>query len=172
MNTPTMAAPSVNARAARIVETIAANASALRCAVSTGEAGERRIDLGAHVPGGLEAGRLLGEVCMGGLGTVALPRALTNSLFVSLLTTAIVQAVCAGVQPIYLAPNPSEMSIDPLYQLDEWRQSVSNTQAFKKLVEDSETNGSQDVSKKLTAIQYCESFYSPYDSSVVFAHVI
>ncbi len=87
-------------------------------------------------------------------------------------STAIVQAVCAGVQPIYLAANPSEMSIDPLYQLDEWRQSVSNTQAFKNLVTDSETNGSQDASKKLTAIQYCESFYSPYDSSVVFAHVV
>ncbi len=65
-------APSVNARAERIVETIAQNAAALRVAVSTGEAGERRIDLGAGVPGGLEAGRLLGEVCMGGFGTVAL----------------------------------------------------------------------------------------------------
>lgn len=87
-------------------------------------------------------------------------------------STAIVQAVCAGVQPIYLTASPSEMSIDPLYQLDEWRQSVSNTQAFKNLVADSETNGSQDVSKKWTAIQYCQSFYSPYDSSVVFAHVV
>ena len=65
-------APSVNARAGKIVETIVANAAALRCAVSTGDAGERRIDLGASVPGGLEAGRLLGEVCMGGFGTVAL----------------------------------------------------------------------------------------------------
>ncbi len=68
-------APSVNARAARIVEQIASNASALRVAVSTGEAGERRIDLGAGVPGGLEAGRLLGEVCMGGLGTVTITSA-------------------------------------------------------------------------------------------------
>ena len=64
--------PSVNARAAKIVDTIVANAGALRCAVSTGDAGERRIDMGANVPGGLEAGRLLGEVCMGGFGIVAL----------------------------------------------------------------------------------------------------
>jgi methenyltetrahydromethanopterin cyclohydrolase len=64
--------PSVNARASKIVDEIAANAVALRCAVSTGEAGERRIDLGATVPGGLEAGRRLGEVCMGGLGTVTI----------------------------------------------------------------------------------------------------
>lgn len=64
--------PSVNARAARIVDEIAGNASVLRCSISTGEAGERRIDLGASAPGGLEAGRLLGEVCMGGLGTITI----------------------------------------------------------------------------------------------------
>ena len=65
-------APSVNARAAKLVEDIVANACALRCTVKTGEAGERQIDLGANTPGGLEAGRRLGEVCMGGLGTVAI----------------------------------------------------------------------------------------------------
>ena len=64
--------PSINVRAGKIVDTIVANAGALRCEVSTGDAGERRIDMGANTPGGLEAGRLLGEVCMGGLGTVAL----------------------------------------------------------------------------------------------------
>jgi len=68
-------APSVNARAASIVESIVSNAQALRCAVSTGDNGERLVDLGAHVPGGLEAGRLLGEVCMGGLGTVQITSA-------------------------------------------------------------------------------------------------
>lgn len=68
-------APSVNQRAAAIVEHIAANAAALRCAVSTGGNGERLIDLGANVPGGLEAGRLLGEVCMGGFGTVQITSA-------------------------------------------------------------------------------------------------
>ena len=65
-------APSVNARAGVLVDDLAANAQALRCSVTTGQAGERRIDLGANVPGGLEAGRRLGEICMGGLGTVTL----------------------------------------------------------------------------------------------------
>lgn len=68
-------APSVSARAARLVEALAAEAVDLRCAVSAGEAGERRIDLGAGVPGGLEAGRRLGEICMGGLGTVTITSA-------------------------------------------------------------------------------------------------
>ena len=65
-------APSVNARAGKLVDDLAANAQALRCSVTTGQAGERCIDLGAKVPGGLEAGRRLGEICMGGLGTVTL----------------------------------------------------------------------------------------------------
>lgn len=67
--------PSVSARAAKIADYIAANADALRVTVATGPQGERLIDLGAQAIGGLEAGRLLGEVCMGGLGTVTL----TNS---------------------------------------------------------------------------------------------
>jgi len=65
-------APSVSARAAKLVEAIVADADALRCAVTTGSAGERCIDLGAKVPGSLEAGRRLAEVCLGGLGSVAL----------------------------------------------------------------------------------------------------
>lgn len=71
----TMTPPSVSKRAAKIVEHIASNADALRVDVSTGSEGERLIDLGGAVPGCLEAGRLLGEVCMGGLGTVQLTTA-------------------------------------------------------------------------------------------------
>jgi methenyltetrahydromethanopterin cyclohydrolase len=71
----TSAMPSVSKRAAKIVENIAANADALRVHVSTGPAGERLIDLGGAAPGCLEAGRLLGEVCMGGMGTVQITTA-------------------------------------------------------------------------------------------------
>ncbi|CAA2139432.1 methenyltetrahydromethanopterin cyclohydrolase [Hyphomicrobium sp. ghe19] len=63
--------PSVSARAAKLVDEIVADADALRISVSKGSLGERLIDMGANVVGGLEAGRRLGEVCMGGLGTVA-----------------------------------------------------------------------------------------------------
>lgn len=66
----TASRPSVSKRAAKIVDAIAANADALRVKVSKGSLGERVIDLGAATPGCIEAGRLLGEVCMGGLGTV------------------------------------------------------------------------------------------------------
>ena len=70
MQNQTGPSPSVSASAAPIVDALVKDAAALRVAVSTGEAGERRVDLGAATPGSLEAGRRLGEICMGGLGTV------------------------------------------------------------------------------------------------------
>ena len=63
---------SVSERASLLVDRLVADAAALRCVVSIGEAGERRIDCGSATAGGLEAGRRLGEICMGGLGTVAI----------------------------------------------------------------------------------------------------
>ncbi|MCB1507114.1 MAG: methenyltetrahydromethanopterin cyclohydrolase [Hyphomicrobiaceae bacterium] len=66
---------SVSTRAQHIVDQLVTDAEALRCIVSTGAAGEQRIDCGAATPGGLEAGRRLGEICMGGLGTVRITSA-------------------------------------------------------------------------------------------------
>lgn len=76
---PTATQPSVNAGAARIVDQIVHDAAALRCHVQTGSAGERVIDMGASAVGGLEAGRRLAEVCMGGLGTVSITTASGNA---------------------------------------------------------------------------------------------
>lgn len=100
MTLTNLRAPSVSMRAARIVDQIVADADALRVAVTTGAAGERIIDLGAAVPGGLEAGRRLGEVCMGGLGTVALTPSSGNTAWswgVSVHSTNPVVA-CLGSQ--------------------------------------------------------------------------
>ncbi len=70
MNDKVTAHPSVNEYAGRIVEGIIRDADALRVTVSIGDAGERIIDMGSKVPGCLEAGRRLGEICMGGIGSV------------------------------------------------------------------------------------------------------
>lgn len=75
MQQKTGPSPSVSASTAPLVDAIVKDAAALRAAVSTGEADERRIDLGATTLGGLEAGRRLAEICMGGLGTVTLSMA-------------------------------------------------------------------------------------------------
>ena len=61
---------SVNRGVEPLVRTMRERATALRVAVSTGLAGETVIDAGADVPGSLEAGRLMTEICLGGLGTV------------------------------------------------------------------------------------------------------
>ena len=62
---------------ARLVKELADNADAFRVRVSELENGTRIIDAGISVRGGLEAGRRIGEICLGGLGKVKL-RASTN----------------------------------------------------------------------------------------------
>lgn len=55
-----------------LVQRLVEHADRLRVAVSTLPNGTRVVDAGIAVPGSLEAGRLVGEICMGGLGTVSL----------------------------------------------------------------------------------------------------
>lgn len=63
---------SVNTACNPLVEQLVADAQALQLEVSTLENGTRIIDAGINCTGGLEAGRLIGEICMGGLGTATL----------------------------------------------------------------------------------------------------
>lgn len=69
--------PSINTLTRPLVEHLVSNADALRVGVSKLENDCRIIDAGIHFSGGLEAGRIIAEICMGGLGTVKL-RASTN----------------------------------------------------------------------------------------------
>ncbi len=62
----------LNLRAARIADTMEEDAAALRVRVTRLRGGARFIDCGIEAAGGLEAGRLLAEVCMGGAGHVSL----------------------------------------------------------------------------------------------------
>ena len=63
---------SVNAHALPIVKYLIANADKLRLKIDTFANGATLIDAGIETLGSLEAGRLIGEICMGGLGTVTL----------------------------------------------------------------------------------------------------
>ena len=63
---------SLNTRARRLLDALLADAAALRLGVSTGPGGETLVDAGAAVRGGIEAGRRIAEICLGGLGTVTL----------------------------------------------------------------------------------------------------
>jgi methenyltetrahydromethanopterin cyclohydrolase len=64
--------PSVNELTAPLVANLLANAKSLRLGVETHASGATIIDAGIKVAGGLEAGRLITEICMGGLGRVSL----------------------------------------------------------------------------------------------------
>jgi methenyltetrahydromethanopterin cyclohydrolase len=64
--------PSVNRLAAPLVDALVADATALRIGVSRSEAGAQIIDAGIACTGGLEAGRRIAEICLGGLGRVIL----------------------------------------------------------------------------------------------------
>ncbi|NQY27406.1 MAG: methenyltetrahydromethanopterin cyclohydrolase [Piscirickettsiaceae bacterium] len=69
---------SVNATCNPLVENLVADAQALQLEISTLSNGTRIIDAGINCNGGLEAGRLIGEICMGGLATITMG---TNSGF-------------------------------------------------------------------------------------------
>jgi methenyltetrahydromethanopterin cyclohydrolase len=62
----------MNERAWELADRCAARTSELRVAIVRLACGARVIDAGVNVPGGLAAGRMLAELCMGGLGDVAL----------------------------------------------------------------------------------------------------
>ena len=69
--------PSINTLTNPLVDYLVEKADALRLGISQLANGSRIIDAGINNVGGLEAGRIIGEICMGGLGTVKL-RASTN----------------------------------------------------------------------------------------------
>ena len=95
-----MKLPSINQHVAPLVREIIDNADALRVDVTKGSLGETLIDSGVNVVGGLEAGRLLSEVCLAGLGQVTFQSADTNSVwpfFVTIHTSQPVLA-CLGSQ--------------------------------------------------------------------------
>lgn len=62
----------MNERAWAIADRCAVRAVELRIAVHALTGGARVVDCGVRVPGSVEAGRVLAELCMGGLGQVAL----------------------------------------------------------------------------------------------------
>jgi methenyltetrahydromethanopterin cyclohydrolase len=60
----------MNKKALGVLEKILGSAADLGCAVETQSNGTTIVDCGVNVPGSTEAGRLVGEICLGGLGTV------------------------------------------------------------------------------------------------------
>lgn len=83
-------------------------------------------------------------------------------------TTAVVQAVVSGLRPMYLQ-KPNEMTIDPLYELENWRIKINSEQDFKKQMEKDSLDKFHFVKDKeqAKAIEYCKGLFTPIDSSVL-----
>uniref|UniRef100_UPI004048E949 hypothetical protein n=1 Tax=Algoriphagus sp. TaxID=1872435 RepID=UPI004048E949 len=76
-------------------------------------------------------------------------------------TTAVVKAIGEGIKPVYLAFE-SEMTIDPLYELNEWHESVLNPNEMKALLyADNDKTNSKFFSGYEGARNYCRNFYKP-----------
>src|SRR4029078_12465011 len=92
--------PSVNREVAPLVDAMIRDAQALRVNVSQGQLGETHIDCRRGAVGGLEAGRRIGEICLGGLGRVSLEATDPSSSWAFMVTVDTSQLVlaCLGSQ--------------------------------------------------------------------------
>lgn len=75
-------------------------------------------------------------------------------------TTAIIQAVASGLQPVYLA-REGEMTIDPLYDCADWRAIVFSVEDFRRLAAGTEPRWSPEAAQR--ARRHCENFFTPFD---------
>jgi methenyltetrahydromethanopterin cyclohydrolase len=98
----------LNRRAVALVEAMAAESQELRIAVTRLPGGARVLDCGVTVDGGLEAGRRLAEVCLGGMGTVSFTQIELDGLWLPAVQVATDHPVAAC-----LASQYAGWAIDP-----------------------------------------------------------
>jgi hypothetical protein len=77
-------------------------------------------------------------------------------------TTAVIQAVLAGIKPIYLEL-PKELTVDPLYELKYWRISVASVEEFKKVMRFEKNNNLNESYEFKKAETYCRNFFKPFN---------
>src|SRR5437870_13214466 len=91
----------LNERAQRLADYMAANAATLRITVQSTPAGARLLDCGVAAAGGLQAGLGLARVCLAGLGDVALASGEVNGSPCVQVTVATDQPVIACMAAQY-----------------------------------------------------------------------
>ena len=82
-------------------------------------------------------------------------------------STAAVQAVAAGLRPIYLQVK-KELSIDPLHEIDNHITKIKNIQEFGNAINSAKRKSSEGYYKKELQIQkYCKSFFTQLNPSAL-----
>ncbi|MEI6638432.1 MAG: hypothetical protein WCL46_01855 [Chlorobium sp.] len=78
-------------------------------------------------------------------------------------TTAIIPAIIAGIRPIYFHLK-GEISIDPLYEMNNWRKNVLTISEFIDVINE---NISFFEKERIDAERYCERFFLPLDGKKI-----
>lgn len=87
-------------------------------------------------------------------------------------TTAIVQAVVAGLRPIYLQL-PDEMMIDPLYKLKGWRIYVKTIEDFRCVIRRDQDRLMRDSASEFSFAEgYCSDLFKPLNPSALESAII
>ena len=87
-------------------------------------------------------------------------------------TTAIVQAVVAGLRPIYLQL-PDEMTIDPLYELKSWRTYIKTIEDFHCVIRRDQDRPLKDRKSEFRFAEgYCRDFFKSLNSGALEAAII
>jgi hypothetical protein len=82
-------------------------------------------------------------------------------------TTAVYKAISEGLRPIYLQL-PEEMSIDPLFRLNEWRIVVEDALVMAECIKNDISNNFQDNKKYIHfARKICEDQFAPININVL-----
>lgn len=82
-------------------------------------------------------------------------------------STAIIQSICNGLKGLCLK-RENEMTIDPLFELNQWKKMISSTDDFVNAIRnDRVTPVFSDNPEKNAAQVYCESFYTEFDPVVL-----
>jgi hypothetical protein len=86
-------------------------------------------------------------------------------------STAVIQAVSESLRPVYLA-REGEMSIDPLYGLEGFREALSTVAQFSTLVRIAATEDRHDSAEaSRRAREYCNALYVPFNIDALLAAV-
>ena len=93
--------PSINALTQPLLEVFIAQASKLNCHVLQHDTGATIVDAGIVATGGVEAGRLIAEICMGGLGRVKLMQSPQFKNYPTIINSYSLQPVLACLASQY-----------------------------------------------------------------------
>lgn len=79
-------------------------------------------------------------------------------------SSAAIHAVLAGLRPFYISC-PNELSIDPLYQLSEWRKNVASSSEFVEMAQLDLDSAPDVLSAEWTgAREYCQRYFQQVDA--------